>query len=103
MKMETSQYPSSAGYKKMGTSQRAAKEVNRFSKSIKVRALQVLKNKKNYGATADEVANLLSISILSVRPRFSELLAQGCIEETDRTRKNESGKQATVWRYLKDV
>jgi len=101
--METSQYPSLAGYKKKGTSQKAAKEINRFSKSIKVKALQVRKNKKDYGATADEVANLLSISILSVRPRFSELLAHGCIEETKKTRKNESGKQATVWRYVKDV
>jgi len=27
---------------------------------------------------------------------------KGCIKDTKQTRKNESGKQAIVWKYVKD-
>jgi len=72
------------------------------AKSIRKTALQIIKNKGVYGATPDEVADLLSLSILSVRPRFSELKILECIQETESKRKNASGKNAIVWKYLKD-
>ena len=59
-------------------------------------------SKGNYGATPDEVSSLLTIYFTSVRPRFSELKKMGCIEKTKRRRKNESGMEAWVWRYIKD-
>jgi predicted ArsR family transcriptional regulator len=50
------------------------------------------------GATADEIAMDLNLSVLSVRPRVSELNRNGEIEQTGTRRKNESGMTATVWR-----
>jgi predicted ArsR family transcriptional regulator len=50
------------------------------------------------GATADEIAKDLDLSVLSVRPRVSELKRLGEIKQTGARRKNESGMTATVWR-----
>jgi predicted transcriptional regulator len=50
------------------------------------------------GATADEIADELNRSILSIRPRFSELLRQGLIRDTGVRRGNQSGCSAKVWR-----
>jgi hypothetical protein len=49
------------------------------------------------GATADEVVKDLNLSVLSVRPRVSELKRLGEIKPTGGRRKNESGMTATVW------
>jgi hypothetical protein len=49
--------------------------------------------------TADEIAAQLGCSILSVRPRVSELNVGGEIEQTGARRKNASGMTATVWRF----
>lgn len=48
--------------------------------------------------TADECARHLSESVLSIRPRFSELLRANRIEDTGERRKNASGRNATVWK-----
>ena len=48
--------------------------------------------------TADEVAAAVGRSILSIRPRISELRAKGLIEPTTERRRNASGKSAVVWR-----
>jgi hypothetical protein len=40
----------------------------------------------------------LNLSVLSVRPRVSELKRTGKIKQTGARRKNESGMTATVWR-----
>lgn len=53
---------------------------------------------KRESLTADEVAERISESILSVRPRISELRALGKIEPTRDRRKNASGHSACVWR-----
>jgi hypothetical protein len=50
------------------------------------------------GATADEIAQALSASVLSIRPRVSELNRSGEIVQTGARRKNESGLSATVWK-----
>ncbi len=48
--------------------------------------------------TADEAAARLGIDKLAVRPRFSELAKMNLIADSNLRRKNESGKQAIVWR-----
>jgi hypothetical protein len=50
------------------------------------------------GPTADEVAQIVELPILSVRPRVAELHRLGEIRPTDRRRRNTSGMSATVWR-----
>ena len=52
--------------------------------------------KGNY--TADQVAALIGESVLSIRPRFTELLQDGKILDTGIRSKNESGRNAIVWR-----
>jgi hypothetical protein len=100
--MNQLQYPNNAGYKKRRTSKIAGLEITKKAPTIRKQCLQIVKNKNTYGATPDEVADLLNLSILSVRPRFSELVLKGCIKDTKSTRKNKSGKSAIVWKYVKN-
>jgi len=91
------QYPSSPGYKRAGTSSAAAEVVKPRVATLREQVLALLKLAP---LTADECAARLDKSILSIRPRLSELVARNLIEETGSTRRNESGIQATVWRAV---
>ena len=90
-------YPSNPGFKKHGTSQEAAEAVAPRARLLRDKVLSAL---KRTAMTADEVATYLDESVLSVRPRLSELSKKGLIIETGERRKNESGKAAAVWRGL---
>ena len=50
-----------------------------------------------HGMAADEVARALGLSVLSVRPRVSELKAAERICATNHRVKNDSGNHAKVW------
>jgi hypothetical protein len=52
------------------------------------------------GATADEIAAALNYSILTIRPRVSELNKQGRIVDSGLRRPNASGRNAIVWRIV---
>jgi len=47
--------------------------------------------------TADEIAIKLGKSVLSIRPRVSELARDGLIRKTGERRANASGIRAIVW------
>ena len=96
------QYPDRVGYKKTRTSKQASLDMQEKAPTIRQRCLSIIKNKQKYGATPDEVAQLLSLEITTVRPRFSELVKKGCIRDSRLTRKNRSGKQAIVWEFFRD-
>ncbi len=49
------------------------------------------------GATADEIAAELNYSILTIRPRVSELNKQRRIIDSGLRRRNASGRNAIVW------
>jgi hypothetical protein len=51
-------------------------------------------------STASEVANRVNISILSSRPRTTELQQQGLIEDTGDRRKNQWGNNEIVFRRV---
>ena len=89
-------YPDVPGFKASGPSEQAAEAMS--STASKLRAA-VLAQFVQYpgGATADEIAKDLNLSVLSVRPRVSELKRLGEIKQTGGRRKNESGMTATVW------
>jgi len=53
------------------------------------------------GLTTDECAERLGETVLSIRPRFTELAAKGEIEDSGIRRKNASGRSATVWRIAR--
>lgn len=75
-------YPDAPGFKVAGPSQLAAEKVAPTSNKIRA---------------DDEIATCLNLSVLSVRPRVSELHRLGTIERTGSRRTNESGMTATVW------
>lgn len=93
--MQLDIYPHAPGYKREGTSSEAAHAVKSKADTLREKVLRVL----SFAAlTADEVAQRLGESVLSVRPRLSELSARGLISETGARRRNASGKMASVWR-----
>ena len=90
----TELYPLSPGYKKEGPRKEAAQSVKDRASVLRDRCLEVLRIAPS---TADEVATALGESILSIRPRISELAARGEIRESGKRRQNVSKKMATVW------
>lgn len=90
-------YPRSAGYKSPGTSKQAARAITKSGRASTLRE-QVLEVLRDRALTADEVAQELQESVLSIRPRLTELAKLNQIADAGSRRKNESGKLATVWR-----
>jgi len=91
-------YPASPGFKENTTSKEAAEAVAPDAATMRASALFYLGQNYPGGFTADEVASGLGLSVLSIRPRISELNNAGKIERTGERRKNQSGHSAIVWR-----
>ncbi|HZZ98610.1 MAG TPA: hypothetical protein VFG51_01625 [Candidatus Saccharimonadia bacterium] len=90
------EYPDTPGYKKAGTSKDAAEEMKYEASTLRARCFHDLIWLGP--STADELARHINKSVLAIRPRISELLAKGKIEDSGLRRKNVSGKSAIVWR-----
>jgi hypothetical protein len=93
--LDFARYPSAPGHKRGGTSKAAADSMKEKAPTLRQKVLDVLFHQD---LTADECAAEVGKSLLSIRPRLTELLALGKISDTGTTRTNDSGKQATVWR-----
>jgi len=89
-------YPYSPGSQKVDTSVEAAELIKEGADTIRAKVFNVIANKGNFGATADEVADLLGLSSFTVRPRVTELYKQDKIERKDK-RKNASKRSAYVY------
>jgi predicted ArsR family transcriptional regulator len=89
-------YPQAAGWKDRAseTSEAAAAVIDAGAIRATVYAWLV----KRGPHTADEIADALDLSILTVRPRCSELRATNHIFDTGVRRPNASGRMAIVWR-----
>lgn len=94
--MEDDDYPTSPGFKVVGPSAEAARAIADRAKTLRDRVLGAIKAEPA-GLSADQVAGKLGESILSVRPRVSELCRAGEIRKTEARAKNASGMSATVW------
>lgn len=88
-------YPETPGFKRPGTSQAAAESMAPKASTLREACLVEL---RQANGTADEVAERLGKSILSIRPRISELSKLGQIADSGQRRENESGNRAVVWR-----
>jgi len=89
-------YPHTPGAKERGaTSEEAAVRMHGTAHVVREEVLNALQAQP---MTADEVATAIDRSVLSVRPRVSELKRLGTIEKTGERRTNESGMAAHVWR-----
>lgn len=94
------QYPSAAGFKEIGgTSQQAASMIS--ASALRDKCIVALK--ANGPMTADEVAHFVGRSILSIRPRMSELKELGLVKKTAERRRNASGVAAVVWKAVDNV
>lgn len=89
-------YPGAPGFKVPGRSEDAAKTVRPSAAKLRALVLARIGQCPN-GKTADEIAEHLNLSILSVRPRVSELNRNGDIQPTGQRQKNASGMTASVW------
>lgn len=89
-------YPNVPGFKVAGPSEEAAAAVAPIAGTLREQVLQIIASSQ-HGLTADEVAAKLNKSVLSVRPRVSELRRQGEIRQALTRGKNDSGMSATVW------
>ncbi len=95
-------YPQKPGFKARATAREAAKSAAPRALSLREKIFVTLKAAGRGGLTPDEIAYRLDESILSVRPRVSELAIIGRIEDTRARRVNEiSGRRAIVWRVVK--
>lgn len=89
-------YPIDPGAKTGGTSSEAAASMRPSAATLRDLCLKMI---RRYGdLTADEAAGFCNQSILSIRPRFSELKALNLIEDSGLRRTNASGRSAVVWR-----
>lgn len=89
-------YPDVPGAKTDGPSLAAANRMRRHDKKLRELALEMLRAEGPL--TADEVAARLGRTVLSIRPRISQLNKKGLVIDTGERRLNESGSPATVWR-----
>jgi hypothetical protein len=87
-------YPSTPGHRGGGTSAAAAESMERAAPVLRQRCLDRLRLGP---ATADEIAAWLDQSVLSIRPRITELFQMGEIEDTGERRPNASQRRAKVW------
>jgi hypothetical protein len=88
-------YPDQPGHQRGSrTSLEAAQAIAPAAPTLRERCLDIL---KLGNCTADEVADKLEASILSVRPRIAELKSRGLVFDTGNRRKNASGVNAVVW------
>ena len=94
---ETLTYPNAPGFKVSGPSEQAAEAMGGTANKMRAAVLAQLAQYPG-GATADKIVKDLYLSVLSVRPRVSELNRTGKIKQTGTRRKNESGMTATVCR-----
>ena len=99
--MDDKSYPYSPGSQKVDTSIEAAELIKAGADTIRRKVFDVIVNKGSFGATADEVADLLALSSFTVRPRVTELYKQNKIERKDK-RKNASQRLAYVYVVSKD-
>lgn len=77
------------------TSRAAADEIADAAPLLRGKALAVIERSR--GMTADEVAERLRKSVLSIRPRITELAREHMIRDSGARRPNASGRNAIVW------
>jgi predicted ArsR family transcriptional regulator len=93
-------YPHDSGWKESTTSKDAAEAIAGHAKTVRARVLAFLTKRYPASFSADEIAADLGESILTVRPRVSELRRSELIEPGAERRVNRSGMRARCWRAM---
>lgn len=90
-------YPNTCGYKEKTTSMQMALNFEPKAEIIRWRVLDFFEKNHFQAFFADEVAKLLDMSVLSIRPRVAELYKKGFIVECGRT-KNYFGNSVKLYK-----
>ncbi len=98
--MDLFTYPMVAGAKERSTSFDAAVAIETTGRAETLRIECLAWFKHGFVGTADQLAHAMNESILSVRPRCSELHIRGLIEKTGRRCKADGGRAAHCWRAV---
>lgn len=85
-------YPYGVALGKTDTSREAAERID-----VKTRLRQVLAVICQRPSTADEIADALGVTVLTTRPRTTNLKALGLIYDTGERRKNATGRNCIVY------
>ena len=88
-------YPVAPGARDRDTSRAAADRIAPSAALVRERVLDEFERSR--GLTADECAGRLGLSILTVRPRVTELTRLGKLRDSGARRVNGSGRRAIVW------
>jgi hypothetical protein len=88
-------YPDVPGAYPVDTAIEAAEHIEGRAHTLRGLCLDVLRRHPE-GLTADEVAHEMGESVLSIRPRLSELKLTGKIADSGTRRLNRSGRRAAV-------
>ena len=89
-------YPEAPGSKASGTSAEAAAAIAGHATRLRKIVLREFMAAGQGGLTSDQCARLVEESILSVRPRVTELKSAGFLVPTGERRTNNSGMSAGV-------
>lgn len=95
-------YPDQPGTKTfLSTTRAAAAGMVSRAPTLRDQVLRLLG--LGFSVTPDEAAEALQVSILAIRPRFSELARMKKIQPSGHYRENASGKKAIVWELKPQV
>lgn len=96
-----SAYPHSPGWKgEAETSREAAIAIAPIAKCLRDRVLNYFTMKSTRSFSAEVVSAALGVSIYSVRPRISELVAAKKLHPTGERVKNAAGHTTVMWRVV---
>lgn len=88
------EYPQHPGWKKRETSLEAAEAIASKAQTLRDKVYQLLRSRP---CSADEAARILGETVLSVRPRFSELAAKNKIKDSGKRDITASKKRSIIW------
>lgn len=91
---EPDKYPDAPGSRAAPASREAARAMTARAGTLRRSVLDRYRSVYPGGLAADEVAKALDESVLSIRPRVSELKRAGLIEATPERHRNASGLSA---------
>jgi hypothetical protein len=81
-----------------GTSHAAGRAIRGRSATLRARVFGFILDKREFGATLEEIELGLAMSGNTVRPRRVELEDRKLVEDSGNRRPTRSGKPAIVWR-----
>ena len=90
-------YPYKAGHRGHRNSITSAKDTDkRLSRLHKQILIELYKHPK--GLIGSELADILNVNLLTIRPRTTELKLQGVIIDTEKNKKNYGGKPESIYK-----